>query len=193
MQAGLETFSQQPCSPESCHSVTLAKVLLFVKAAPFFAKRSLQQSHFRAVNTLAFWTPRSGPPRYVDDLLVAAEDQQEGEAFLQQLMNIWKLNSLERFQRSRRVSCNFGENHLSGKGWGIYLTGEVPFCAPAFSYVVRTKKGPLLCHTCTWFVTRKAPCYLAVTWERRRTKILKGLCGVISWFQVAADIGLPLK
>ena len=73
------------------------------------------------------------------------------------------------------------------------LTGEAPFCAPAFSYVVRTKKGPLLCHTCTWFVTRKAPCYLAVTWERRRTKILKGLCGVIGWFQVAADIGLPLK
>ena len=68
-----------------------------------------------------------------------------------------------------------------------------PFLRACFSYVVRTKKGPLLCHTCTWFVTRKAPCYLAVTWERRRTKILKGLCGVIGWFQVAADIGLPLK
>ena len=80
---------------------------------------------------------------------------------------------------------SLGENKLP--------TGEAPFCAPAFSYVVRTKKGPLLCHTCTWFVTRKAPCYLAVTWERRRTKILKGLCGVIGWFQVAADIGLPLK
>ena len=39
MQAGLETFNQQPCSPESCHSVTLARVLLFVKAAPFFAKK----------------------------------------------------------------------------------------------------------------------------------------------------------
>ena len=72
-------------------------------------------------------------------------------------------------------------------------TGEALFCAPAFSYVVRTKKGPLLCHTCTWFLTRKAPCYLAVTSERRRTKILKGLCGVIGWFQVAADIGLPFK
>ena len=36
---GLETFNQQPCSPESCHSVTLARVLLFVKAAPFFAKK----------------------------------------------------------------------------------------------------------------------------------------------------------
>ena len=65
--------------------------------------------------------------------------------------------------------------------------------ALAFSYVVRTKKGPLLYHTCTWFVTRKAPCYLAVTWERCRTKILKGLCGVIGWFQVAADITLPFK
>ena len=39
MQAGLETFNQQPCSPESCHSVTLAKVFLFGKAAPFFAKK----------------------------------------------------------------------------------------------------------------------------------------------------------
>ena len=73
------------------------------------------------------------------------------------------------------------------------VTGEAPFCALAFSYVVRTKKGSLLYHTCTWFVTRKAPCYLAVTWERCRTKILKGLCGVIGWFQVAADIELPLK
>ena len=43
------------------------------------------------------------------------------------------------------------------------------------------QKGPLLCHTCTWFVTRKAPCYLAVTWERCRTKILKGLCGSLDW------------
>ena len=39
MQAGLENFNQQPCSPESCHSVTLARVLLFVKAAQFFAKK----------------------------------------------------------------------------------------------------------------------------------------------------------
>ena len=76
----------------------------------------------------------------------------------------------------------FDQQQLRLESW----TGEAPFCAPAFSYVVRTKKGPLLCHTCTWFVTRKAPCYLAVTWERRRTKILKGLCGVIGWFQVAA-------
>ena len=49
-------------SPGSCRSVGLARALLFVKAAPVLAKkRSLQQSHFRAVNTLAFWTPTSGP------------------------------------------------------------------------------------------------------------------------------------
>ena len=54
MQEALETFNQQPCSPESCHSVTLAKVLLFVEAAPFFAKRSLQQSHFRGRKHIGF-------------------------------------------------------------------------------------------------------------------------------------------
>ena len=30
---------KKKCSPESCHSVALAIVLLFVKAAPFFAKK----------------------------------------------------------------------------------------------------------------------------------------------------------
>ena len=44
--------------PESCHSVTLGRVLLFVKLRHFSKKRSLQQSHFRAVNTLAFWTQK---------------------------------------------------------------------------------------------------------------------------------------
>ena len=73
----------------------------------------------------------------------------------------------------------------------VYWGG--PFLRACFFLRCEDQKGPLLCHTCTWFVTRKAPCYLAVTWERRRTKILKGLCGVIGWFQVAADIGLPLK
>ena len=63
MQAGLETFNQQPCSPESCHPVTLAKVLLFGKAAPFSQKRSLQQSHFRGRKHIGFWTPKSGPPQ----------------------------------------------------------------------------------------------------------------------------------
>ena len=33
--------------------------------------------------------------------------------------------------------------------------------------VVRTKKGPLFVMTCTWFVTRKAPCY---TWKGARLK-----------------------
>ena len=61
----IETFNQQPCSPESCHSVTLARVLLFVKAAPFFAKKGhCSNLIFGAVNTLAFWTPRSGPPQF---------------------------------------------------------------------------------------------------------------------------------
>ena len=45
--------------------VTLAKVLLFGKAAPFFAKKGhCSNLIFGAVNTLAFWTPRSGPPQY---------------------------------------------------------------------------------------------------------------------------------
>ena len=65
------------------------------------------------------------------------------------------------------------------------LLGRPLFARLLFLTLWGPKKG-LLCHTCTWFVTRKAPCYLAVTWERRRTKILKGLCGVIGWFQVAA-------
>ena len=34
-----QILNQQPCSSESCHSVTLVRVLLFVKAAPFFAKK----------------------------------------------------------------------------------------------------------------------------------------------------------
>ena len=40
------------------------KVLLFGKAAPFFAKKGhCSNLIFGAVNTLAFWTPRSGPPQ----------------------------------------------------------------------------------------------------------------------------------
>ena len=39
MQARLETFNQQPCSPESCHSVALGRVLLLLKlACVIFAK-----------------------------------------------------------------------------------------------------------------------------------------------------------
>ena len=42
-----------------------AKVLLFVKAASFFAKKGhCSNLIFGAVNTLAFWTPRSGPSQY---------------------------------------------------------------------------------------------------------------------------------
>ena len=64
----IETFNQQPCSPESCHSVTLARVLLFVKAAPFFAKRSLQQSHFRGRKHIGFLDSKkwSSPVQHVD-------------------------------------------------------------------------------------------------------------------------------
>jgi hypothetical protein len=58
----IETFNQQQCSPESCHSVTLENVLLFGKAALFFAKSHCSNLIFGAVNTLAFWTPRSGAP-----------------------------------------------------------------------------------------------------------------------------------
>ena len=53
MQAGLENFNQQPCSPESCHSVTLARVLL-LKLRHFSQKRSLQQSHFRGRKHIGF-------------------------------------------------------------------------------------------------------------------------------------------
>jgi len=47
MQAGVETFNQQPYSPESCHSVTLARDCFLLKLRNFSQKRSLQQSHFR--------------------------------------------------------------------------------------------------------------------------------------------------
>ena len=72
MQAGLETFNQQPCSPESCHSATVAKVVLFVKAAPFFAKRSLQQSHFRGSKHISFLAGLQEVvlPSYVESLLL---------------------------------------------------------------------------------------------------------------------------
>ena len=55
MLAGLETFNQQPCSPESCHSVTLPKVLLFVKAAPLLAKKVTAAISFSGpLNTSVF-------------------------------------------------------------------------------------------------------------------------------------------
>ena len=57
------------CSPESCHSVTLAKVLLFWKSCAIFRKKGhCSEFIFGAVNTVAFWTPRSGPPQYLSEL-----------------------------------------------------------------------------------------------------------------------------
>jgi len=51
-------------SPGSCRSVGLARALLFVKAAPVLAKKGhCSNLIFGAVNTLAFWTPTSGPPQ----------------------------------------------------------------------------------------------------------------------------------
>ena len=54
--------------PGILHSVTLARVLLFVKAAPFFAKRSLQQSHFRGRKHIGFLDSKkwSSPVQHVD-------------------------------------------------------------------------------------------------------------------------------
>ena len=63
MQAGLETFNQQLCSPESCHSVTLAR-----KLRHFSQKRSLQQSHFRGRKHIGFLDSKkwSSPVQHVD-------------------------------------------------------------------------------------------------------------------------------
>ena len=68
MQAGLETFNQQPCSPEFCHSVTLARVLLFVKAASFFAKKVTAAISFSGRKHIGFLDSKkwSSPVQYVD-------------------------------------------------------------------------------------------------------------------------------
>ena len=66
MQVGLATFNQQPCSPEPCHAVGLAKAVRFVNAAPVLAKKGhCSKLIFEAVNILAFWTPRNVPPQYM--------------------------------------------------------------------------------------------------------------------------------
>jgi hypothetical protein len=59
---------------------------------------------------------------YVDDLLVA-HDKQKGADFLQKLMGIWKSKLTGKIPALRRgvLQLTLGENHLSGKGWGIYL------------------------------------------------------------------------
>ena len=56
MQAGLETFNQQPCSPESCHSATLhlQKYCFLLKLRHFSQERSLQQSHFQGRKHIGF-------------------------------------------------------------------------------------------------------------------------------------------
>jgi hypothetical protein len=60
---------------------------------------------------------------YVDDLLVAAHNEQEGADFLQKLTGIWKIKLTGKIPALRRgvLQLTLGENHLSGKGWGIYL------------------------------------------------------------------------
>ena len=64
-QAGLETFNQQPCSPESrgpAIPLYLQKYCFLLKLYHFSQKRSLQQSHFWAVNTLLFGLQEVVPP-----------------------------------------------------------------------------------------------------------------------------------
>ena len=58
---GYETFNQQPF-PGSWRSVGHARALLFVKVAPVL-KSHCSNLIFGTVNTLAFWTPTSGPPQ----------------------------------------------------------------------------------------------------------------------------------
>ena len=59
---------------------------------------------------------------YVDDLLIASCDEKEGTDFLQKLMGIWKIK-LTGKNPSTQEGCPsvLGENnHLSGKGWGVF-------------------------------------------------------------------------
>ena len=72
---------------------------------------------------------------YVDDLLVAAESQQEGEAFLQQLQNIWKTKFTGRIPALKRGVLQFlgrtihrerdGESTLSLGVSEAYMTGII--------------------------------------------------------------------
>ena len=72
---------------------------------------------------------------YVDDLLVAAESQQEGEAFLQQLQNIWKIKLTGRILALKRGVLQFlgrtiyrerdGESTLSLGVSEAYMTGII--------------------------------------------------------------------
>ena len=58
-QSTANTNAKKSMFPGSCHSVGLAKALRFVNAK----KVTAAISFFGAVNTLAFWTPSSGPPQ----------------------------------------------------------------------------------------------------------------------------------
>ena len=96
MQA-VQTFNQQ-LFPRILPFRCTCRVLLFVKAASFFAKKVTAAISCGAVNTLAFWTPRSflwmapigfrlvttldfwtprsGPPQRASDAVVALGDQE---------------------------------------------------------------------------------------------------------------------
>ena len=96
---------------------------------------------------------------------------------------------------SRHLRCKHVNLFLVAALKGLIFagTGEAHFCAPTFTYVVRTKKRvPSLSYLYV-VCDKKGSLLLGSDLERCRTKILKGLCGVIGWFQVAADIGLLLK
>ena len=54
MQAGLETFNQQPCSRNPAIPLHLQKYCFLVKLRHFSQKRSLQQSHFRGRKHIGF-------------------------------------------------------------------------------------------------------------------------------------------
>jgi len=50
--------------PESCHSVTLAKVLLFVRAV-IFRKKVTAALSFSGRKHIGFLDSKSGPPQYI--------------------------------------------------------------------------------------------------------------------------------
>ena len=57
---------------------------------------------------------------YVDDLLIASRDEKEGADFLQKLMGVWKIKLIGKIPALKRCPSVLGENHLSGKGWGVF-------------------------------------------------------------------------
>ena len=68
MQAGLETFNQQPSNrvprnPAIPLHYTCKSIAFWQSCAIFRKKGHCNNLTFGTVNTLAFWTPRSGPPQ----------------------------------------------------------------------------------------------------------------------------------